>query len=1100
MPLELWGAADSIGLSLPQRPLEYLLLLLYVSLLVYVLYLLRDRFQQQTSQDWYLTVGLAVAGLITSQLFPIHLSFNNQLAPLSAALNPITVIVPFAVVPLMFAATLLNPAGTLLVGMATGLGVSLGQTHDLFPVFNYGLVGLLMVYFVQQNYQGPLFHWLRKPLLAGPISMGLLAMILGFATFVSADPNAGNLAAFDLATSTVTANFLPLIIEGFIAGGIVMLIWLGAPQLKPELPELVPTPWQRSLGQRLMLNFVLFAAIVLVLVVFVVYNVAVSVSTTLVVNQMAHNAQTVSEQIPGFRSNLQNLLSLDTENAQLLSPDVQESEKALQQLFRVNPFYRRILLVNEDQTITTYFPRDGENIALSDLEKTAVFEAIEENRSATTPASSVDDEYIVSFVVPVLDEAGQPTAALVGRVPDISLNELIVGLEGIVGRGTGFIVDERGEIIAHAENAKLLSDWQPPEELVREIETSETSPGIAYQGRDSQTNARELIYYIKGESHPWTVVITVPYDTVLNLALSIGVPLAGVMVVITAFFYTIFAFLGRDITQPITELAEASESMAQGDAWRPERMEQRDDEIGQLTRAFTHMQSAVKQRLNESSLLLNVSQDVSSSLDITRGMPAILRGAYQGTDAAGARAVVQNPSTNQPLTFGEGAAANAMAKLDRSIINALRHTSELVLETPEAVQESLNLDQEQSEHIQALIALPLYSKERFQGMIWAGYRHPHKFDTSEKNLLNTLAGQAAVLVENARLFANSEGGRRRLAAVLASTSDGVIVTDQTERVLLVNRAMENMFGLKANEVVGRPASSVLPAPALVEALTSNNESARNPEVPIGKDKVFYASTSTIVGNDGQVMGRVAVLHDITHLKEIDAMKSDFVATVSHDLRSPLTFMRGYATMLTMIGEMNEKQEDYVEKILGGIDQMAKLVDDLLDLGRIESGTKLREDTIEIEPLLADLATEHWQHAHLRGIKLEVDVNPKDMIVVGDKRLIRQALTNLVSNGIKYAPDSGRMELRAERVKEEVVFSVADHGPGITKQDQMRLFERFYRAQEKGTEKVKGSGLGLAIVKSIAEKHGGRAWCQSKRGKGSTFFVAIPLSDNGAAPH
>jgi len=202
----------------------------------------------------------------------------------------------------------------------------------------------------------------------------------------------------------------------------------------------------------------------------------------------------------------------------------------------------------------------------------------------------------------------------------------------------------------------------------------------------------------------------------------------------------------------------------------------------------------------------------------------------------------------------------------------------------------------------------------------------------------------------------------------------------------------------------------------------------------------------------------------------------------------------------MIGEMNEKQEDYVEKILGGIDQMAKLVDDLLDLGRIESGTKLREDTIEVEPLLADLATEHWQHAHISGIKLEVDVNPKDMIFMGDKRLIRQALTNLVTNGIKYAPDSGLMELRAEKAKEEVVFSVKDHGPGISKEDQMRLFERFYRAQTKGTEKVKGSGLGLAIVKSIAEKHGGRAWCQSKQGQGTIFYVAIPLSENGAAPN
>ncbi len=1098
MPLELWGAADSIALSFPQRPLEYLLLLLYVFLLVYILYHLRDRFSQFTQQDWTITAVLAAAGLITSQLFPIHLSFNNQLSPLYAALNPVTAVVPFAVVPLLFAATLLNPIGALLVGMATGLGVSLGQTHQIFAIFNYGFAGYLAAYFCQQPYQGRLFRWLRLPIVFGPVTMSLIASILGFATFVSTDPGAGNLAAFDLATSTALANFLPLVLEGLIAGGIVMLVWLGAPQLKPPTPTLIPTPWQRSLGQRLVMNFILFAAVVLVLMVFVVYNVAISVSTRLVINQMAHNAQTVSSQIPDFRGNLQNLLSINNEQSQLLSPDAVESQKALQQLFRVNPFYRRIFLVNQDQSITTYFPQDGENVALSDLEKTAVLEAIQENRSATTAAPSLNDEYILSFVVPVLDEANRPTAALVGRVPELSLNELIIGMEGIVGRGAGFIVDERGEIIAHADSSQLLSNWQIPETLVRQITTSETAPGIAYQGRDSQTNTRELVYYIQGESHPWTVVITAPYATVLNLALSIGFPLAAVMVIITAFFYAIFAFLGRDITRPITELADASTRMAQGDEWRPEHIEQRDDEIGQLTRAFTVMQRAIKQRLNESALLLNVSQDVSSSLDITKGMPAILRGAYQGTGAIGARAVVQNPSTGQPLTFSEGA-ANDMAHLDRLLVNALRHKEQLILPSSAAIAKALDLADEQEGAIQSLIALPLYSKERFQGMIWVGYRTSHQPDTAELNLLNTLAGQAVVLVENARLFATSEGGRRRLAAVLASTSDGVIVTDQTQRVLLINRAMEHIFNLKASEVVGRPVANIMPAPELVDALTSKDEVVRNREIPVGKDKVYYSSTSTIVGNDEQVMGRVAVLHDITHLKEIDAMKSDFVATVSHDLRSPLTFMRGYATMLTMVGEMNDKQEDYVEKILGGIDQMARLVNDLLDLGRIESGTTLHQDMIEVEPLLADVATEHWQHAHMSGIKLDVDVNPKDLVFVGDKRLIRQALTNLVTNGIKYAPNSGVMKLHAEKTGAEVLFSVVDRGPGIATPDQMRLFERFYRAQEKGTEKVKGSGLGLAIVKSIAEKHGGRAWCQSARGKGSSFFVAIPLAQNGRSP-
>ena len=138
-----------------------------------------------------------------------------------------------------------------------------------------------------------------------------------------------------------------------------------------------------------------------------------------------------------------------------------------------------------------------------------------------------------------------------------------------------------------------------------------------------------------------------------------------------------------------------------------------------------------------------------------------------------------------------------------------------------------------------------------------------------------------MLVENARLYATAEGGRRRLAAVLSSTSDAVIVTDQTDSVLLVNPAMERFFDMRGDQVVGRPVKSVVQSEALVEALTSGKERTHNLEVPNDNGRVFYASASTIFNNEGLAMGRVAVLHDITYLKEIDDLKSEFVATVSH---------------------------------------------------------------------------------------------------------------------------------------------------------------------------------------------------------------------------
>ncbi|MCA9978386.1 MAG: PAS domain S-box protein, partial [Anaerolineales bacterium] len=646
------------------------------------------------------------------------------------------------------------------------------------------------------------------------------------------------------------------------------------------------------------------------------------------------------------------------------------------------------------------------------------------------------------------------------------------------------------QIIAHADRQRLLKNWSPAD--LRPITTNATAPGTAYQGRQGQTNARELVYYVKSAAHPWTVVINVPYEVVLNLAMSIGAPLALVLLAVMGVFYANLAVLSRDITNPLAELVQASKTITAGQKWSPSEQVQREDEIGQLNKAFHQMYQSRNKQLNELSLLLGVSHEVSSSMDINQGMAAILRGALRGTGAAGARAVVLNPSSGYPLQFGEGPAARAMSALDRRLMSQLRHKSELVLSDEAAVRQALDLTETAVLPLTAFIAIPLNSNERFQGILWLGYRQPHEFDQTERDLLHTLAGQAAVLVENARLFSTAEVGCRRLAAVLASTTEAVIVTDQTNRILLVNRAMEKIFSLKSNEIIGRPVKDVISAPELVAALAAEGSRARNLEIPGQNGRTYYANLSDIFTTDGQEMGRVAVLHDITHLKEVDELKTEFVRTVSHDLKNPLAVMRGYTTMLPMAGEINQGQKKYIQKIETSIDRMEHLVTDLLDLGRIEAGVGLQINEFDTLPLLEEITVDYWQHAHLEGLKIEVEAQPNLPIITGDRVLIRQAIANLIINATKYAPQSGTIKLRAEASPGEIVFSVQDFGPGIPPEGQIRLFEKFYRVKQKGEERKNGSGLGLAIVKSIAERHGGRAWCHSTPGQGSTFYFSIPL--------
>jgi signal transduction histidine kinase len=275
-------------------------------------------------------------------------------------------------------------------------------------------------------------------------------------------------------------------------------------------------------------------------------------------------------------------------------------------------------------------------------------------------------------------------------------------------------------------------------------------------------------------------------------------------------------------------------------------------------------------------------------------------------------------------------------------------------------------------------------------------------------------------------------------------------------------------------------------------LTATSEKTTNLEVPIDDGRVLVAGASTIHGNDGAALGRVAVLHDITYLKELDDMKSEFVATVSHDLRSPLTFMLGYATMLPMVGELDPTQQEYVGKILGGIEQMSLLVEDLLDLGRLDAGVDLTLIRLRMEEIIESVIEEYRQPAAVAGLKLSREIAGNLPAVRGDAALIRQAVANYVSNAIKYAPQSGKLIIRAVAESDEVVVAVIDRGPGIPQADRLRLFEKFYRVNPVGKERVRGSGLGLALVKSIASRHGGRAWCESEVGQGSSFYLSLPI--------
>jgi len=315
--------------------------------------------------------------------------------------------------------------------------------------------------------------------------------------------------------------------------------------------------------------------------------------------------------------------------------------------------------------------------------------------------------------------------------------------------------------------------------------------------------------------------------------------------------------------------------------------------------------------------------------------------------------------------------------------------------------------------------------------------------------------------------------------------------------MLSNPAAWRVLGPGMEWEEGQAIDKLINQKELSALLKSSAREANSTEVTLPDGKVYYATASTVLA-EGQKVGRVCIMRDITYFKQLDALKSEFVATVSHDLRSPLTLIRGYATMLEMVGELNEQQQGYVRKIVVGVEGMAHLVNNLLDLGRIEAGIGLQLEMIPVTALVERVVSSLQVQATQKRMQLTLDVDPKIAAVIeADQALLQQGLHNLVENAIKYTERGGQVRVHVSTENDNLIFEVRDTGIGISPLDQPRLFEKFYRGARQGMKKQQGSGLGLAIVKSIAERHGGKVWVESQLGKGSTFYLSLPMRQAGS---
>lgn len=497
---------------------------------------------------------------------------------------------------------------------------------------------------------------------------------------------------------------------------------------------------------------------------------------------------------------------------------------------------------------------------------------------------------------------------------------------------------------------------------------------------------------------------------------------------------------------------------------------------------------ALGERLNGLEGLSRVGRAVTALLDLDEILTTVVDAAVELTGAEEASLLLVDEESGDlymraSKNFDEDFSRTFRLKAEDSLAGRV-----INLGKPLKIDQSSPQKIKTSYLVHSLLYCPLSVRGKVLGVLGIDNRTAGKGISAEhERVIEALADYAAIAIDNAQLYERLEGERNKLETILREVASGVLVVDPAGRLLFVNRVAAELFAIE-RDWQGKPFDQVVRHAGLLRLMRASAERSHRDEIELEDGRIFGAVRAPIEG-----VGFAVVLQDITHLKKLDRIKSDFVTAVSHDLRSPLTSILGYVELIERAGPVNELQRQFIAKVQSSVDQITRLINDLLDLGKIEAGLDTRMVTLQLEDLLHLAVQQAQESAQAKGLRVEIQVDGSLPPMRGDPMRLQQMFSNLLDNAIKYTDPGGRVRLSAGVEGGQIIVHVSDTGMGIPAADQPHLFDKFYRASNV-PEDSSGTGLGLSIVKSIVETHKGRIWVESALGEGTTFSVVFPALD------
>jgi len=409
-------------------------------------------------------------------------------------------------------------------------------------------------------------------------------------------------------------------------------------------------------------------------------------------------------------------------------------------------------------------------------------------------------------------------------------------------------------------------------------------------------------------------------------------------------------------------------------------------------------------------------------------------------------------------------------------------------------------------HLQQVVALPMVIRQKLIGVLYIFRAYGVRFTADDRRILASFADQAAIAVQNAQLYERISREKRRLDAILEYSADGVLILDPALRIEVFNRALAQMTRWPAAEALGHHHDEVIQWTHVVTDIDLAQAVAGGWPLPSARpiyvegDLRRRGGGTLSVGityaplfdREGRLVNLIGNARDVTRFWEAEKVKSVFISVISHELKTPVALIKGYADTLRRQDahwDANVMRES-LSVIIEEADRLNQLIDNLLDVSRLQAGAmSLEMDWVALDALAERVAQNFRTQTQIHEIVVRFP--PGFPPAFGDSARLEQVLDNLVSNAIKYSPAGGTITIAGRALPDEVVVTVTDTGIGIPLEEQPRVFERFYRGMGQRHQRTPGAGLGLYLAKAIVEAHGGRIWVDSVPNEGSAFSFTIP---------